>query len=74
MDLNQQKESNMKKMNGAISWIMLAAVLLIGAGSSLVWKKSGKNYEDNPVEEIAEDILKAKTGIDADFTPGSKEK
>ena len=35
--------------------------------------KDGKYIDDNPVEEIAEAVLDAKTGLDLDFTPASKE-
>lgn len=30
--------------------------------------------DDNFIEEISEDVLKAKTGIDLDFTPDTPEK
>lgn len=30
--------------------------------------------QDNPVEEVAEEVIKAKTGLDVDLTPNSPEK
>ncbi len=35
--------------------------------------KDGKYIDDNPVEEIAEGVLGAKTGVNLDFTPSSPE-
>jgi hypothetical protein len=36
--------------------------------------KDGHYIDDNPVEEIAEAVLKDYTGIDVDFTPSSEER
>ena len=40
-----------------------------------VIKRCWSGYEaDNPVEEAVEEVIKEKTGIDIDLTPGSSEK
>lgn len=35
--------------------------------------KNGHYIDDNPVEEIAEAVIKVETGINIDFTPSSPE-
>lgn len=40
---------------------------------SQIEKKLGLE-EDNIVEEVAEDVIKGRTGLDIDLTPDSKEK
>lgn len=62
-----------KKISGAVTWIIIGVIALIGSISSILWKKDGKRYEDNPVEETSEEIIKKLTGVDIDLTPNSKE-
>ncbi len=60
-------------MNLDIMWKIAVVVgaLVVGIGSRFVWKKL-KN--DNPIEEIAEEVIKKQTGLDIDLTPCSPEK
>lgn len=48
--------------------ILVAGAVIVGIASRFVFKKS-----DNVVEEIAEEIIKTKTGHDIDLSPDSKE-
>lgn len=48
--------------------ITVVIVSIIGVSSAIILGK------DNPVEEIAEDIIKKETGIDVDLTVDSAEK
>lgn len=45
--------------------IIIILALLIGILSVYFW------YPDNPIEEIAEEIIKEEIGIDIDLTPKS---
>lgn len=49
--------------------IIVSAAVVVGVASRFIFKKS-----DNIVEEVAEKIIKAKTGIDVDLSPDTKEK
>ena len=54
----------------------LSLVLLIILSGCAVkdWMfKDGHYIPDNPIEEIGEAILEAKTGVNIDFTPGTPE-
>ena len=52
--------------------ILPITMILIMTASCMF--KEGKYVQDNMVEEVAEEVLDAKTGIDLDFSPSSKEK
>ena len=52
-----------------ISTAIIGISILIGIG----YKKVFKVRDDHLVEELCEQIIKEKTGIDIDFTPASKE-
>lgn len=53
--------------------IVVISVIAVGVmGCSILNKKLGLK-DDNVIEESAELILEAKTGIDVDFTPESPE-
>jgi len=57
------------KREGIIS-ASLIGIMFLFAGCELV-----KKYpQDNIIEEIAEEIIEQKTGLDIDLTPFSKEK
>lgn len=47
---------------------MIATAIIAGVASRFVFKKS-----DNVVEEIAEEIIKEKTGYDIDLSPDTQE-
>lgn len=47
---------------------IIAAAALLGVGSSFYLG------DDNQVEEKCEEVIKSKTGLDVDLSPGSKEK
>lgn len=49
--------------------LIVSASLIVGVGSWVFFKK-----EDNPVEELAEEIIKQETGLDIDLSPQSPEK
>lgn len=61
-------------MKVLVDWLLIlkgsvaAASIIIGAASIHYWGS------DNPVEECAEEVFKAQTGIDVDFSPGTPEK
>ena len=46
----------------------MAAAVIVGIGSSFLFKK-----QDNVVEEYCEEVIKEETGVDVDLTPGSPE-
>jgi len=48
--------------------IIVGVSLIVGAISTIIIKK-----KDNALEQIAEQIIEAKTGIEIDFTPEEKE-
>lgn len=48
-------------------YFLILMVILLGVVSSYVFG------DDNRIEEIAEEIIKAKTEINIDLTPNSKE-
>lgn len=50
----------------------ICGLLLLLASCSAINAKLGLT-DDNPVEEIGEAIIEAKTGLDIDLTPGSPE-
>lgn len=52
-----------------IGAIIVGVSLIVGAITTIVIKK-----KDNTIEQIAEKIIKAETGIDIDFTPEEQEK
>lgn len=52
-----------------ITMILVSMAIIIGTGSRL-WYKS----DDNPVEEVAEEVIKKQIGHDIDLTPNSPEK
>lgn len=54
-----------------IKIIIVAAAMVVGIGIRFVWKGL---KDDNPVEEMAEDIIKNHTGWDLDLTPSTPEK
>jgi len=49
--------------------IVVGAAVVVGVASRFIFKKT-----DNVVEEVAEKIIKDKTGIDVDLSPDTKEK
>lgn len=59
----------MKLYEGAtlILIIILGACIICGTISGYFW------YHENVIEEIAEEIIKEKTGMDIDLTPSSPE-
>ena len=53
----------------------LMSVLLIVSGAIIIGVLSAVYFgDDNPIEEIAEEIIKAQSGIEIDLTPASPEK
>ena len=50
---------------------IVGIALIIGIGYKFINKKAP---DDNPVEELAEALIKERTGIDIDLTPDSPEK
>jgi hypothetical protein len=57
-------------MDFNIPWkaIIVAAALVVGLGSAYVFKMK----QDNPIEQISEEVIKEETGVDIDLTPTSK--
>lgn len=54
------------------SWLhaaILAGATIIGVGSTYFFKMS----PDNPVEQIAEEVIKKETGVSVDLSPELKE-
>ncbi len=52
-----------------IGIIIVAAAVIAGVASRFIFKKS-----DNVIEEIAENIIKSKTGYDVDLSPDTPDK
>lgn len=48
-------------------YFVVLAAIIIGLLSAYFW------YDDNPIEEAAEEIIKYKTGVDVDLTPQTPE-
>lgn len=60
------------KVNNMIMWlkaVVIAVSAIIGVGSVVVMKMK----HDNPIEEVAEAIIKNETGLNVDLTPSSPE-
>lgn len=53
--------------------IILALVLIVAGGYTLVHRARPEIVDDNQIEEIIEDILEHETGVDIDLTPETKE-
>ncbi len=56
-------------MNIVFKAVIVAAALLVGLGSTYIFKMK----QDNVIEEMAEEVIKEETNIDIDMTPTSKE-
>ena len=54
---------------GLVGAIVVGVSLIVGAITTIIIKK-----KDNPIEQIAEFVIKHETGIDIDFTPEENEK
>jgi hypothetical protein len=48
-------------------YFIILAAIIIGLLSAYFW------YQDNPVEEVSEEIIKTQTGIDIDLSPQTPE-
>lgn len=48
-------------------YFIVAAAIIIGLLSAYFW------YQDNPVEEVSEEIIKTQTGLDIDLSPQTSE-
>lgn len=53
---------------GIVTVLIVAVSLTVGLVSRRYLKKA-----DNPIEEIAEEVIKQETGIDVDLSPDSPE-
>jgi len=51
-----------------LTTVIVGASIIVGVSSRFIFKKG-----DHPIEELAEEIVKHKTGIDVDFSPGTPE-
>lgn len=49
-------------------YFIIAAAIIIGLLSAYFW------YQDNPVEEISEEVIEEQTGINIDLSPETPEK
>ena len=49
-------------------YFIILAAIIIGLLSAYFW------YQDNPIEETSEEIIKEQTGVDVDLTPKTPEK
>lgn len=48
-------------------------VIMVLSGACRVLNRYAGVEDDNPVEELAEEIIRAKTGMELDLTPKSEE-
>lgn len=48
-------------------YFIILATIIIGLLSAYFW------YQDNPVEEVSEEIIKTQTGVDIDLSPQTLE-
>lgn len=49
--------------------VVVVAALIVGIGSSYIFKMK----QDNVIEEMAEEVVRQQTDIDLDMTPTTKE-
>jgi len=50
-------------------------ILVSAIGTGVTLKRYWPNYQDdNPIEELVEEVIHAQTGVDIDITPLSQEK
>lgn len=59
---------------GFIEILAVFGIVFVAIMGNLVYKKVTNAPDDNPVEEIAEDVIKKHTGVDVDLSPSSPEK
>lgn len=62
-------------MNVNLDLIIKALIIAIAAivGICSVYIGKYKGIQDNPVEKVAEEIIKRETGLDIELTPESKD-
>lgn len=53
--------------------IVFFSFFLLFCASCCIFNKDGKYIRDNPTEEMIEEYIKNKTGIDVEFTPDPNE-
>ncbi len=53
--------------------IIISLTVLVGAAVGCNWKIWKKYPQDNIVEEIIEEVIESKTGLDIDLSPNSRE-
>ena len=66
-------DPNAKYKKWAIRVAAVFIALMMVTGGCTMINKILEIDDDNPVEELAEEIIKAQTGIDIDLTPESEE-
>lgn len=59
---------------GLVEWLIPLSIVIGAASIALGYKYFFKAADDNPVEEIAEDVIKAQIHIDLDLSPKSPER
>ncbi len=60
--------------SGFIEWLIPLLIVLAAGSGALIYKQVTKAPDDNPIEEIAEEIIKKETGADVDLSPSTPEK
>ncbi len=64
----------MSKVKGFIEILIPVLIAMAAIGVTVGYKYWATAADDNPVEEIAEEIIKKETGIDVDLSPTTPEK
>lgn len=62
------------KRKGHIEFMIPVLVVFTSASIALMYNYFFKAKDDNPVEEIAEEVIKKETGVDIDLSPNSPER
>ncbi len=60
--------------SGFIEWLIPLLIVLAAGSGALIYKQVTKAPDDNPIEEIAEEVIEKETGVDIDLSPNSPEK
>lgn len=62
------------RSKGFIEILAVFGIVFVAIMSNIVYKKVTRAPDDNPVEELAEDVIRKEVGVDIDLSPLSPEK
>lgn len=64
----------MSKVKGFIEILIPVLIVMAAIGVTVGYKYWATAPDDNPVEELSEEIIRKQTGFEIDLTPNSPEK